>query len=271
MSLRTRTPARHADYTIGVDVSTFNGNVDWDDVAEWREPGTGKKVEFAYIRTAGPSYPYDTRFVRNWRECKRVGILRGPYVPFHAEHANAKTHLANLRKSLADYSPLDLTPAIDIEKPDNPDTSMAIRIMTTAVEFKRGITSTLFRLPMIYSGSYMQRLWNLIGRTHRSLFEELAGCYLWAPDYRPDEVPGPGGEAGLPALWDAWDIHQFSSRNELHIPGASADSLDLNRFDGGPIEFNMWRVGSFAPFLVPLALGTVIAGAAIAGYTVLRG
>lgn len=63
-----------ADKPFGIDVSYWQGQIDWNRVAV-QQP----KVEFVGIR-AGISWGYtDKWFARNWSEAKRVGILRMAY------------------------------------------------------------------------------------------------------------------------------------------------------------------------------------------------
>ena len=61
----------------GIDVSVWQGNIDWQKV---KNAG----VEFALIRAGYGdtlSYPYqiDTKFEYNYKECKRVGLPVGVY------------------------------------------------------------------------------------------------------------------------------------------------------------------------------------------------
>jgi lysozyme len=61
------------DYPIhGIDVSKYQGNVDWDAVA-------ASGVKFAYIKATEGGDHLDERFAANWDGAKRVGIAHGAY------------------------------------------------------------------------------------------------------------------------------------------------------------------------------------------------
>ena len=61
------------DYPIhGIDVSKYQGNVDWDAVA-------ASGVKFAYIKATEGGDFLDDRFAANWDGAKRVGIAHGAY------------------------------------------------------------------------------------------------------------------------------------------------------------------------------------------------
>ena len=61
---------------FGIDVSTFQGNINWDKVKS--------QIEFAILRLGWignkNNHTLDTKFERNYSECKRLGIPVGVYV-----------------------------------------------------------------------------------------------------------------------------------------------------------------------------------------------
>ena len=56
----------------GVDVSQWQGDIDWRKV---RDAG----IQFAYIKATEGGDHIDPKFHRNWRGAKRAGVLRGAY------------------------------------------------------------------------------------------------------------------------------------------------------------------------------------------------
>lgn len=64
---------RPRDYPIhGIDVSKYQGDVDWNAVA-------GSGVKFAYIKATEGGDHVDAQFQANWAAAKSVGIPRGAY------------------------------------------------------------------------------------------------------------------------------------------------------------------------------------------------
>jgi len=61
------------DYPIhGIDVSKYQGDIDWDQVAH-------NGVRFAWIKATEGGDHLDERFQANWEGARRVGIPRGAY------------------------------------------------------------------------------------------------------------------------------------------------------------------------------------------------
>ena len=65
------------DYPIhGIDVSKYQGDIDWDAVA-------ASGVKFVYIKSTEGGDRVDEKFQANWDGAKRVGIPRGAYHFFY--------------------------------------------------------------------------------------------------------------------------------------------------------------------------------------------
>lgn len=99
-----------------MDVSRWQGNIDWDKVK------ASGKVDGVMLRALGnsaknaPSKPYiDPTFERNYAECQRLGIPCGVYYYCKAVNtAEADAELALLRKVLTGKT-VQLPVAVDIE------------------------------------------------------------------------------------------------------------------------------------------------------------
>ena len=64
--------------TYGIDVSYYQGNIDWAAVA-------GAGVEFAIIRVSDGIGFHDPKFAQNWAGAKANGIIRGAYQFFRSD------------------------------------------------------------------------------------------------------------------------------------------------------------------------------------------
>lgn len=70
--LPTHRPALRAGERYGVDVSSHQGEIDWNRVA-------GDDIDFAYIKATEGGDFTDDRFVANWDGAGRAGVDRGAY------------------------------------------------------------------------------------------------------------------------------------------------------------------------------------------------
>ena len=91
----------------GIDVSHYQGRIDWDKVA------TDPHVTYAYLKaTEGAGYLDDTYFY-NLREARRTGIRVGCY-HFFSPTASVMAQLKNFTSNV-DLKQHDLIPIIDVE------------------------------------------------------------------------------------------------------------------------------------------------------------
>ena len=100
-----------------IDVSSYNGNIDWDTVKQYGD------IDGAILRiTAHPGYYIeDTQFARNLAECRRLNIPFGVYIYDYANNTNDAVYEANfvidiLRKYNVSPSELSYPVYYDLER-----------------------------------------------------------------------------------------------------------------------------------------------------------
>ena len=100
-----------------IDVSSYNGNIDWDTVKQYGD------IDGAILRiTAHPGhYIEDTQFARNLAECRRLNIPFGVYIYDYANNTNDAVYEANfvidiLRKYNVSPSELSYPVYYDLER-----------------------------------------------------------------------------------------------------------------------------------------------------------
>jgi lysozyme len=188
----------------GVDVSVYQGSVDWS-------AAYAAGVRFAFARVSdGTGHP-DTEFAANWPKMKAAGVVRGVYQFFRpAEDPAAQAAL--LVQMLGQSGGLevgDLPPVMDMEVTDNtPDATIRAHMQTwfDAVHAATG------RVPMIYTAPSMSAT---IGAGF--------GAYpLWVANW---QVTCPS----IPAGWMSWAFWQSS--DTATVNGVSG-AVDLDEFDG---------------------------------------
>src|SRR5690606_23432733 len=132
--------------TFGIDVSRYQGDIDWDEVA-------GAGVEYAFIQISRSLTDLDVKFAYNWQRAKEVGILRGAYQRFQPGEdviGQAEVFLQRLDP----YAIGDLPPVLDVEDTNGltgAQIAAAVRQWIDHVEPRLGIK------PIIYTGYYFWR------------------------------------------------------------------------------------------------------------------
>lgn len=201
----------------GLDVSDFDGTVDWIRV---RQAG----YTFAFAKaTEGETWKAAT-FPRNWRQMEGVGIIRGAY-HFFRPTIDAKAQAKHFLDYVNSVDPIgvnDLPPVIDLEhypasveqqwnSLSKPERVQRVKKWIDVIE------SEINRKPIIYT-SY--GFWNGWMRGVR----DFSGYPLWVAHYTPNPQPL------IPHEWDRWTFWQYSDRAE--IPGILESREDVNRFNG---------------------------------------
>ncbi|GAA4352668.1 hypothetical protein GCM10023185_12590 [Hymenobacter saemangeumensis] len=206
---RERTPLL-AGYSVhGIDVSAYQGRIDWPEVAK-------NKVHFAFIKASEGETMRDARFQRNWAEARKAGIMRGAYHYFQPNR-DGKTQ-AELFTSHVPIEPGDLPPVLDIEAPHFHDVAVMRREITRwlrLVEAHYGVR------PIIYSNHSFYR---------RHLAGHFDDYPLWLAHY----------EVEKPAMHRSkWIIWQHS--DEAYVPGIRG-VVDFNVFQGSYDDLLALRV-----------------------------
>ncbi len=196
----------------GIDVSHFQGEIDWDTLS-------GQNIAFAFMKATEGSSGIDAYFNKNWDEAQKTGIAVGAYHFFSFDSA-AKTQAENY---IATVGFLDgkLPPAVDFEfygdkeanPPDADKTKHSLHDLLDILEAHYGTK------PIIYA---TMKTYNLY------LKDEFDAYPLWIRNvyYTP--------ELDLKGKWTFW---QYSDRAVL--PGYSGDEkyIDLNVFHGDEKAF----------------------------------
>ncbi|MDQ3804114.1 MAG: glycoside hydrolase family 25 protein [Acidobacteriota bacterium] len=185
----------------GIDVSHYQGRVNWEAVA-------GAGCAFAFAKATEGAGATDPFFADNWAGMKAAGLLRGAYHFFRPEQDAAQQAAHFL--SAVQLQPGDLPPVLDIETSDGVLGSALVGGVQTwldAVEPAAGVT------PIIYTAA---SFWD-------AHFNDQFGRYpLWIAHYAPTPTP-------LPRGWSDWAFWQYSQ--SLHIAGVNGPA-DHDYFNG---------------------------------------
>ncbi len=213
------------DTVRGIDVSHWQGAIDWGSVA-------GAGIRFAFIRVSDGTGTMDDQFHRNWPEARRVGILRGVYQYFRPnQDPIAQADL--LVREMGALETDDLPPVIDVEATGSRSPSEVAAAVRAWVDHVAAATG---RRPIVYTGRYFWQ--DSVGNA------EMPDTPLWVANWGvscPD----------LPAAWSGWRFWQESSTGS--VAGISGN-VDMDRFNG-----NMDALHAFgAPRCTPHCDGDVM-------------
>lgn len=190
----------------GMDVSTWQGTINWDQVAT-------TDVRFAYIRI-GDGLGGDAQFARNWGEARRVGIYRGAYHFFRPalDATEQAQHFLATVNAAGGYAADDLPPMIDVETMGGQSAATVVARIRTWIETVEAATG---KRPIIYTGSYF---WDDNG-----LGSSLSSYPVWTAHWTSASCPLVANP------WSAWTIWQYTSTGS--VAGISGN-VDLDRFAG---------------------------------------
>ena len=195
----------------GVDVSSYQGNIDWPLLVS-------QDIDFAYIKATEGSSSQDRYFSQNWQEASKTGIRIGAYHFFSFESAG-QTQAKNFIDTV---DPVDemLPPVIDVEYYGSFTSSETIDVNAVRKELRTMVdilTEEYGMKPVIYvsESSYKTIV--------QGAFED---CGLW---YRSvySKVPGD-------VDWVFW---QYSNRHRLKGYDGKEAYIDMNVFAGNEEEF----------------------------------
>ena len=190
----------------GIDVSEYQGAINWTAVAE-------SGVRYCVIKATEGVESRDPLFTKNWAGTKSVGIIRSAYHFFIAskDPIVQANNFLGLTRSLWEAN--DLPPVLDLEKSYglSPD-----KVIDQAGIWLDTVEKAIGRRPIIYT---FPSFWNDALANSPRLG---TGYKLWIAHYETNNPWIPGG-------WKSWTFHQYSESGT--VPGI-AGNCDLNNFNG---------------------------------------
>lgn len=193
----------------GIDVSHFQGTVNWQEVA-----ASGAVFAFAKA-TQGITY-VDPQLAVNWPAMKDAGLLRGAYhfyEPADDPHSQAQHFLSTVK-----LEPGDLPPVLDVEINGGVSSQ---QLWSGVATWLQAVQTATGRQPIVYTAP---GFWN-----SNSPDLALTSYPLWLADY--------ASQPTLPHGWSAWQLWQHSQTGT--VAGVSG-SVDLDLFNGTAQQLRDW-------------------------------
>ena len=198
------------DYASGIDVSHWQGVINWDAIAAVGAVGT---VQFAYIKATDGEHGLDPQFAQNWGRSQAAKIPRGAYHFWRPVDVGSQ-----IRSTIAALgAPGDdgeLPPALDVEVGP-----MDRAQFNDVLEWLEGIEAFYKRTPLLYlNRSGVAALRRAYGPDEWP--SAFAHFPLWLAEYsggdKPPRLDGP---------WDDWAIWQHTPQGKV---AGLASAVDLD-------------------------------------------
>jgi MYXO-CTERM domain-containing protein len=201
----------------GIDVSTYQGNIDWDAVAN-------AGIVYAIVRVSHGVNTLDDQFDDNWAQARAAGVHTGVYQYF--EPGQDPIQQADiLIDRMGPLGPDDLPPVIDVEATSGLGPAA---VATSVGQWIDHVEAAIGIKPIIYTGRYFWQ--DNVGSS------DFAEYPLWIAHYT-DGCPN------IPDQWGNWVFHQYTSSGSVAgISGAvdrdnfNGDLAALLAYGGGPAE-----------------------------------
>lgn len=209
------TTASSSAQVRGIDVSHYQGTVDWQQVA-------GAGVAFAFVKATQGITTVDPMFTQNWNGVRAAGLLRGAYHFY--QPGDDPVQQAEHFLTVVSLSQGDLPPVLDIETSGSSTPAEIVQGIETWLETVQQGTG---RTPVVYTDN---SFWKTLGTS-------AFGAYpLWIAEYG---VQTPV----LPPGWSRWAFWQYSESGTL--AGVSGQ-VDLDLFQGSLQDLQKLAAGSLS-------------------------
>lgn len=199
----------------GVDVSSYQGDIDWEKLAS-------QEVAFAFIKATEGSSFVDDYFEYNYSEAQKSGIAVGAY-HFFSYDSSGKTQAENFIETVKPFDGM-LPPVIDLEfygdkernLPEREDVEAELRDYIAEIEGYYGMK------PIIYATEKSYRLY---------LSEDYGEYDIWIRNVLTKPTLSDGRD---------WTFWQFTNRETLDGYNGKERFIDVNVFCGSKEEFDAY-------------------------------
>jgi lysozyme len=196
--------SNHKDKVFGIDVSEYQGEIDWDEA----DSIENFKIGFVFVRATCGIDKVDFNFKENWKQLRSKKIIRGAYHYYRPNEnsiAQAKFFVKAVKLSKG-----DLPPVLDIEQlPEN----QSVDSLKVGLRRWLNYVDAHYKVkPIIYTGeSYYKDF----------LKDEFSEYTFWVANYN----------FWVENIKDDWLFWQFSEKG---IVNGINENVDINMYNGSP-------------------------------------
>lgn len=138
--MRSSNARINSKYKEGIDVSHYQGRIDWDAVVN------GTPISYVYLKATEGASLVDDTYERNLEEARRVGLSVGSY-HFYRPNVDWKKQFDNMT-AVVKYDDQDLVPIIDIEHRGSVSNEAFITDLRSFIE---RVTEFYGKKPLLYT------------------------------------------------------------------------------------------------------------------------
>lgn len=230
----------------GIDVSQWQGTVDWPQVAS-------AGYRFAYIKATEGTDFTDPQFLANNQGARAGRLTVGAYhfarpsgSTRAAQHADAVLEAENFLR-IAQPQPHDLAPVIDVESSgglSTPALEQWVGDWLTTVEASLGVKPVVYTYPSFWDAHLGQSF-------------ALAGYKLWIASYGTDQATVPAGN------WAGHGYADWQFSDCLTVPGIPNHCVDGDTFPDSSLDQQL--VSAYTPPQPPDATPSLLTTPMIVG------
>lgn len=159
----------------GIDVSHYQGRINWDDVAK------DMKVTYVYLKATEGTGNVDDTYRYNFSECKRVGLKVGSY-HFFRPQLSAKSQFDNFMSRVETHRQ-DLLPVVDVETTNGVSDAV---LQARLLEFCELLEREYGKKPIIYTGKNFYNK-HIYGNSRLRTYQFFIAAYSFIePDLNDD-------------------------------------------------------------------------------------
>src|SRR5215470_13695408 len=188
----------------GIDVSYYQGTIDWAAVA-------ADGVKYAFIRVSDGTGFQDPKFDTYWASSRANGVLHGAY-QFFRPNQDVIAQADLLLSKMGTLQPDDLPPVLDVEAAGGLSASGVAAAVKAWVDH---VTAAIGKPPIIYTGFYFWR--DSVGAP------DMTSSPLWHAQYTTAACPN------IAPPWGDWAFWQYTDSGS--VAGISG-GVDMDRFNG---------------------------------------
>ncbi len=202
---------------LGVDVSSYQGEIDWQVVAQ-------AGVSFVFIKATEGGNFVDRNFVRNMSGARAAKIPCGAYHFFHPR-ISVREQVNNFVKTVGSLKSGDLQPVLDLEVARDWSSITPAKRIEMIEQWADGVRTALKCETTLYmSSSFAKDV--LLGS------KQLSNYALWVAHYTEAVSPQ------VPEPWATWSFWQYTDRGRVE---GIKTAVDMDLFNGTREQLEKFR------------------------------